>query len=96
MGLPELTSTKWIAWEPTPSGLTPLARGDPIVTVPARPTPLFADIAADVLRRSAETGCGLFADRLGKPLLVEGTPLGSARPSWRAPWRRPLDPVWSG
>jgi MoxR-like ATPase len=50
------------------------------VTVPARPTPLFADIA-DVSRRLAETGylvdtatatAVFLADRLGKPLLVEG------------------------
>src|ERR1700747_1822042 len=51
-----------------------------IVTVPARPTPLFADIA-DVSRRLAETGyladtatatAVFLADRLRKPLLVEG------------------------
>lgn len=50
------------------------------MTVPARPTPLFADIA-DVSRRLAETGylpdtatatAVFLADRLGKPLLVEG------------------------
>jgi MoxR-like ATPase len=51
-----------------------------LVTVPARPAPLFADIA-DVSRRLAETGylvdtatatAVFLADRLGKPLLVEG------------------------
>ncbi len=50
------------------------------MTVPARPTPLFADID-DVSRRLAETGylpdtatstAVFLADRLGKPLLVEG------------------------
>lgn len=50
------------------------------MTVSARPTPLFADIA-DVSRRLAETGylpdtatatAVFLADRLGKPLLVEG------------------------
>ena len=50
------------------------------MTVPARPAPLFADIA-DVSRRLAETGylvdtatatAVFLADRLGKPLLVEG------------------------
>ncbi|OSC41678.1 AAA family ATPase [Mycobacterium decipiens] len=50
------------------------------MTVPARPMPLFADIA-DVSRRLAETGylpdtgtatAVFLADRLGKPLLVEG------------------------
>lgn len=50
------------------------------MTVPARPTPLFADIA-DVSRWLAETGylpdtatatAVFLADRLGKPLLVEG------------------------
>jgi MoxR-like ATPase len=51
-----------------------------IVSVPARPRPLFADIE-DVSRRLAETGylpdiatatAVFLADRLGKPLLVEG------------------------
>jgi MoxR-like ATPase len=50
------------------------------VSVPARPAPLFADIE-DVGRRLAETGylpdtatatAVFLADRLGKPLLVEG------------------------
>lgn len=50
------------------------------MTVPARPAPLFADID-DVARRLAETGylpdtatatAVFLADRLGKPLLVEG------------------------
>ncbi|WP_343600052.1 MoxR family ATPase [Mycobacterium sp.] len=50
------------------------------MTVPARPIPLFADID-DVARRLAETGylpdtatatAVFLADRLGKPLLVEG------------------------
>jgi MoxR-like ATPase len=50
------------------------------VSVPARPAPLFADID-DVGRRLAETGylpdtatatAVFLADRLGKPLLVEG------------------------
>jgi len=50
------------------------------VSVPARPRPLFADIE-DVSRRLAETGylpdiatatAVFLADRLGKPLLVEG------------------------
>jgi MoxR-like ATPase len=50
------------------------------VSVPARPVPLFADID-DVERRLAETGylvdtatatAVFLADRLGKPLLVEG------------------------
>ena len=50
------------------------------MTVPARPIPLFADID-DVGRRLAETGylpgtatatAVFLADRLGKPLLVEG------------------------
>jgi MoxR-like ATPase len=50
------------------------------VSVPARPVPLFADID-DVGRRLAETGylpdtatatAVFLADRLGKPLLVEG------------------------
>jgi MoxR-like ATPase len=50
------------------------------VSVPARPIPLFADIE-DVGRRLAETGylpdtatatAVFLADRLGKPLLVEG------------------------
>jgi MoxR-like ATPase len=50
------------------------------VSVPARPIPLFADIE-DVSRRLAETGylpdtatatAVFLADRLGKPLLVEG------------------------
>jgi MoxR-like ATPase len=50
------------------------------VSVPARPAPLFADID-DVARRLAETGylpdtatatAVFLADRLGKPLLVEG------------------------
>jgi len=50
------------------------------VSVPARPTPLFADID-DVSRKLAETGylpdtatatAVFLADRLGKPLLVEG------------------------
>jgi len=50
------------------------------VTVPARPAPLFVDID-DVERRLAETGylvdkatatAVFLADRLGKPLLVEG------------------------
>jgi MoxR-like ATPase len=50
------------------------------VSVPARPVPLFADID-DVSRRLAETGylpdtatatAVFLADRLGKPLLVEG------------------------
>ena len=50
------------------------------MSVPARPTPLFADIA-DVAKRLAETGylpdtatatAVFLADRLGKPLLVEG------------------------
>jgi len=50
------------------------------VSVPARPTPMFADID-DVSRRLAETGylpdtatatAVFLADRLGKPLLVEG------------------------
>jgi MoxR-like ATPase len=50
------------------------------MSVPARPVPLFADIA-DVSRRLAETGylpdtatatAVFLADRLGKPLLVEG------------------------
>ena len=50
------------------------------MSVPARPTPLFADID-DVSRRLAETGylpdtatatAVFLADRLGKPLLVEG------------------------
>jgi len=51
-----------------------------IVSVPARPKPLFADIE-DVSRRLAQTGylpdtatatAVFLADRLGKPLLVEG------------------------
>ena len=86
MGLPELTSTKWIVWETA----TP-ARPDTNerlreenwtqhVSVPARSAPLFADID-DVARRLAETGylpdtatatAVFLADRLGKPLLVEG------------------------
>ena len=50
------------------------------MTVPARPAPLFADID-DVARQLAETGylpdtatatAVFLADRLGKPLLVEG------------------------
>ncbi|MBZ1511522.1 hypothetical protein J6K93_10460, partial [Leuconostoc mesenteroides] len=50
------------------------------MTVPARPTPLFADIA-DVSRPLADTGylpdtatatAVFLADRPGKPLLVEG------------------------
>jgi MoxR-like ATPase len=50
------------------------------MSVPARPVPLFADID-DVARRLAETGylpdtatatAVFLADRLGKPLLVEG------------------------
>ena len=50
------------------------------MSVPARPVPLFADID-DVGRRLAETGylpdtatatAVFLADRLGKPLLVEG------------------------
>jgi MoxR-like ATPase len=50
------------------------------VSVPARPVPLFADID-DVARRLSETGylpdtatatAVFLADRLGKPLLVEG------------------------
>jgi MoxR-like ATPase len=50
------------------------------MTVPARPTPLFSDID-DVSRRLASTGylvdtatstAVFLADRLGKPLLVEG------------------------
>src|SRR6202030_4044474 len=50
------------------------------VSVPARPVPLFADIR-DVGRRLAQTGslpdtatatAVFLADRLGKPLLVEG------------------------
>jgi MoxR-like ATPase len=50
------------------------------LSVPARPAPLFADID-DVARRLAETGylpdtatatAVFLADRLGKPLLVEG------------------------
>src|ERR1700676_2949714 len=50
------------------------------MSVPARSTPLFADIE-DVARRVAETGylpdtatatTVFLADRLGKPLLVEG------------------------
>ena len=50
------------------------------MSVPARPAPLFADIE-DVSRRLAETGylpdtatatAVFLADRLGKPLLVEG------------------------
>ena len=50
------------------------------MTVPARTVPLFADID-DVARRLAETGylpdtatatAVFLADRLGKPLLVEG------------------------
>jgi MoxR-like ATPase len=50
------------------------------VSVPARPAPLFADID-DVARKLAETGylpdtatatAVFLADRLGKPLLVEG------------------------
>jgi MoxR-like ATPase len=50
------------------------------VSVPARPAPMFADID-DVARRLAETGylpdtatatAVFLADRLGKPLLVEG------------------------
>ena len=50
------------------------------MSVPARPAPLFADIE-DVARRLAETGylpdtatatAVFLADRLGKPLLVEG------------------------
>ena len=50
------------------------------VSVPARPAPLFVDID-DVARRLAETGylpdtatatAVFLADRLGKPLLVEG------------------------
>ena len=50
------------------------------MSVPARPAPLFADID-DVARRLAETGylpdtatatAVFLADRLGKPLLVEG------------------------
>jgi MoxR-like ATPase len=50
------------------------------VNIPARPAPLFADID-DVARRLAETGylpdtatatAVFLADRLGKPLLVEG------------------------
>lgn len=70
------------------------------MTVPARPTPLFADIA-DVSRRLAETGylpdtatatAVFLADRLGKPLLVEG-PAGVGKTELA---RGPLDPVWSG
>ena len=54
------------------------------MSVPARPAPMFADID-DVARRLAETGylpdtatatAVFLADRLGKPLLVEG-PAGS-------------------
>ena len=50
------------------------------MSVPARPAPMFADIA-DVSRKLAETGylpdtptstAVFLADRLGKPLLVEG------------------------
>ena len=50
------------------------------MSVPARPAPMFADID-DVARRLAETGylpdtatatAVFLADRLGKPLLVEG------------------------
>ena len=50
------------------------------MSVPARPVPLFADIE-DVGKRLAETGylvdtatatAVFLADRLGKPLLVEG------------------------
>src|ERR1700728_4784850 len=50
------------------------------MSVPARPVPLFADIE-DVGRRLAETGylpdtatatAVFLADRLGKPLLIEG------------------------
>ena len=50
------------------------------MSVPARPAPLFTDID-DVARRLAETGylpdtatatAVFLADRLGKPLLVEG------------------------
>ena len=51
---------------------------------PARPAPLFADID-DVAKRLAETGylpdtatatAVFLADRLGKPLLVEGGGIG--------------------
>ena len=60
---------------PHPPGLTGV-----YVSVPARPAPMFADID-DVARRLAETGylpdtatatAVFLADRLGKPLLVEG------------------------
>ena len=56
------------------------------MSVPARPAPLFADID-DVGRKLAETGylCDtatatavFLADRLGKPLLVEGPEIGRA------------------
>src|ERR1700756_1853854 len=66
-----------------PPGLRSPSKGfrrTEIVSVPARPAPLFVDID-DVSRRLAETGylpdtatatAVFLADRLGKPLLVEG------------------------
>ena len=75
----DLDQVDCVGRRPHPPGLNDRRIGEP-VSVPARPAPLFADID-DVARRLAETGylpdtatatAVFLADRLGKPLLVEG------------------------
>ncbi|EFD47978.1 conserved hypothetical protein [Mycobacterium tuberculosis T17] len=70
------------------------------MTVPARPTPLFADIA-DVSRRLAETGylpdtataTAVFSPTGSASRCWWKAPPGSARPSWPRAWPQPTDPV---
>ncbi len=85
MGLPELTSTKWLVW-----GQRPRSAG--VMTSPPteytgsgpQVVPSFTSVD-DVVTRLRETGyladdatatSTFLADRLGKPLLVEGGPAG--------------------
>ncbi len=62
---------------------------------PGTPRSPIADVycaAAGRARLPICTTAVFLADRLGKPLLVEGPAGDRQRPSWRAPWREPLDP----